>query len=63
MSTDAGMASSKTSVAQDSGLEPNPAALLSDAPSTPKRGLAFWLVFLALGVSTALNALEIVSHK
>jgi hypothetical protein len=31
----------------------------TDTPP-PKRGLAFWLVFLALGVSTALNALEIV---
>jgi hypothetical protein len=35
--------------------------LSSDVPPPLQRGLSFWLVFLALGVSTALNALEIVS--
>jgi hypothetical protein len=62
MSTDAGIASSKASLAHASRLDTNP-ELLSDTPPKLKRGLAFWLVFLALGVCTALNALELVSHS
>jgi hypothetical protein len=33
----------------------------SDEAATPKRGLKFWLVFLALGISGGVNMLELVS--
>jgi hypothetical protein len=63
MSADSGSTSSKASVVQASRLEASTELpFLSDAPSNPKRGVAFWLVFLALAVATALNALESVSH-